>query len=85
MRIACYGGVVSKMVQIRDVPDEIHSKLVERASREGRSLSEMLREEVAMVARRPSRTDVLRRIRERESVDPPEKPADTVRRLRDAE
>lgn len=83
MRIACYDPAMSKMVQIRDVPDEVHSKLVARASREGKSLSEMLREEVAMVANRPSRADVLRRIREREPVELPEDPADTVRRLRD--
>lgn len=74
---------MSKMVQIRDVPDEVHALLVARAASEGRSLSEMLREEVAMLARRPSRTEVLKRIRARGPVDMPESGAEAVRGLRE--
>lgn len=71
------------MVQIRDVPDDVHARLVARAASEGRSLSEMLREEVATLARRPTRADVLRRIRERAPIETPESGAEAVRRLRD--
>jgi plasmid stability protein len=74
---------MSKMVQIRDVPDEIHALLVERAASEGRSISEMLREEVATLARRPSRAEVLKRIRARGRIETPETGAEAIRRLRE--
>lgn len=83
MRIACYAFRMSKMVQIRDVPDEIHALLVARAASEGRSLSEMLREEVAVLARRPSRAEVLKRIRSRPPVPLDKTPAELVRELRE--
>jgi plasmid stability protein len=74
---------MSKMVQIRDVPDDVHARLIARAASEGRSLSEMLREEVATLSRRPSRAEVLKRIRQRGPVEMPESGADAIRRLRD--
>lgn len=74
---------MSKMVQIRDVPDDIHALLIARAASEGRSLSEMLREEVTILARRPSRAEVLKRIRARGPIDTPESGAEAIRRLRE--
>lgn len=45
---------MSKMVQIRDVPDEVHSLLKARAAREGMSLSDLLKRELQRAAERPA-------------------------------
>jgi plasmid stability protein len=46
--------MVSKMVQIRNVPDDIHRELKVRAARAGMSLSDYLNAELArLAARRP--------------------------------
>ncbi len=45
---------MSKMVQIRDVPDEVHGILKARAAREGMSLSDFLKRELERAAERPS-------------------------------
>ncbi|MDX2343819.1 MAG: antitoxin [Acidimicrobiia bacterium] len=45
---------MSKMIQIRNVPDEIHREIKIRAARAGMSLSEFLNAELArLVAHRP--------------------------------
>jgi plasmid stability protein len=45
---------VSKMIQIRNVPDDIHRELKVRAARAGMSLSDFLNAELArLAARRP--------------------------------
>ncbi|HZV75853.1 MAG TPA: hypothetical protein VFF79_19260 [Conexibacter sp.] len=72
------------MVQVRDVPDEVHRTLKSRAALEGRTLSELLREELSRLAARPSRREVLARISEREPVALDESSTVAVRRMRDA-
>ncbi len=52
---------MSKAVQIRGVPDDVHQELVRRAAEAGLSLSQYLLGEVIRVASRPSLVDVLRR------------------------
>ena len=42
------------MVQIRDVPDNVHSTLKARAAREGISLSDLIKQELERAAERPS-------------------------------
>ncbi len=54
-----------RSVQIRDVPDDVHSVLRARAAAAGASLSEYLLRELITVADRPEVSDVLRRARER--------------------
>ena len=45
---------MSKMIQIRNVPDDVHRELKVRAARAGMSLSEFLNAELArVVAHRP--------------------------------
>ena len=49
-----YGEGVSKMIQIRNVPEDIHRELKVRAARAGMSLSDFLNAELArLAARRP--------------------------------
>jgi antitoxin FitA len=59
---------MSKMVQIRNVPDAVHRKLKARAAAAGQSLSDYLLAEMARVAARPTREDILARIHGRTGV-----------------
>ncbi|MGI8426788.1 MAG: hypothetical protein ACR2FO_06165 [Actinomycetota bacterium] len=52
---------MSKSVQIRDVPNDLHLKLKTRAAGEGKSLSDYLLGELAKMAARPSIKEVLDR------------------------
>lgn len=71
-----------KAIQIRDVPDDVHRTLKARAAREGRTLSELLRRELELIANRPSLEEVLDRIRAEEPVLEGESSAELVRRGR---
>jgi hypothetical protein len=57
-----------KLIQIRNVPDDLHRALKERAAREGTTMSELLLAELPRVARGSSPDAVLARIRAREPV-----------------
>ncbi len=50
-----------KVIQIRNVPDEVHRTLRTRASAAGVSLSDYLLDELVRVADRPAIADVLAR------------------------
>lgn len=76
---------MTKMIQIRNVPDDLHRKLKERAAREGMTLSDYLLSEVEKVAEKPTLTEMMERLRSREPVELDESPEVTVRRLRDAD
>jgi antitoxin FitA len=56
---------MSKTIQIRDVPDDVHARLRARAAAVGESLSDYLRGEIEEIADRPAIADVLRRARRR--------------------
>jgi len=75
---------MGKMLQIRDVPEDVHERLKARAAREGRTLSDMLREELALIAGTPTRAEVIERIRNQESAGLEEMPSATLRRMRDS-
>ncbi len=45
---------MSKVIQIRDVPDRVHAALVEAAEAEGLSLTGYLQRELAWLADRPA-------------------------------
>lgn len=71
-------------LQIRDVRPETHEALKARAAREGRTLSDLLREELDRIAARPTEHELLARLAARPRTTPSEPLAETVRRLRDA-
>ena len=73
---------MSKMIQIRNVPDEVHQALKIRATKAGMSLSEYLLRELTKLADKPSLEDVLERIRQQEPVELDEDTAVTIRKLR---
>ena len=53
---------MSKMIQVRNVPDRIHRRLKVRAAQEGRSLSDYLLDELERIAERPARQELLERL-----------------------
>jgi plasmid stability protein len=56
------------MIQIRNVPDVLHRKLKARAAVAGQSLSDYLLAEIDRLAARPTRDEMLARIRSRSRV-----------------
>jgi len=72
-----------KMLQIRNVPDELHRLMKARAAMAGMSLSEYALAELRRSAERPTRTEVLERITSRPGARLRVPPADAVRAERD--
>jgi plasmid stability protein len=71
------------LVQIRDVPDDVHRTLKSRAAASGVSLSEYLRTVLTRAAARPTPAELSARIAARGPVEPAEPSEVTVRSLRD--
>lgn len=66
----CFNALhMSKMVQIRNMPDEMHRTLKARAAKEGKSLSDYLLGELRKSAEVPTMAEMLERIRNRPSVE----------------
>ena len=74
---------MSKMIQLRHVPDDLHRKLKARAALEGLSLSDYLLQEVRRVAERPSLVELRNRVAQRSPVFTRVPPAKAVRAERD--
>ncbi|HLC40513.1 MAG TPA: hypothetical protein VJO34_02655 [Methylomirabilota bacterium] len=74
---------MSKMIQLRHVPDDLHRKLKVRAALEGLSLSDYLLQEVRRVAERPSLVELRNRLAQRSPVITRVPPARAVRAERD--
>jgi plasmid stability protein len=60
-----------KMIQVRNVPDDLHRSLKERAAREGTTMSDLILAELPRLAHRPSPEQLLDRIGRRSAVDGP--------------
>ena len=76
---------MSKMIQIRNVPDDLHRKLKTRAAELGLTLSDYLLSEVRHAAEKPTLQEMLARLAQKEPVVLDESPAETIRRHRDAD
>ncbi len=72
-----------RTIQIRNVPEEIHSVLRSRAAAAGVSLSDYALAELERLAERPAISDVLRRARSREGGPSTEEIVAAVRDGRD--
>ena len=69
MWVACAHAIrMSRMVQIRNVPDRLHRTLKGRASDAGQTLSDYLLAELERLAVRPTRDEMLARIHSRKRV-----------------
>jgi plasmid stability protein len=76
---------MSKMIQIRNVPDDLHRILKVRAAREGMTLSDYLLTEIELVAEKPTMKEWLDKVSRDEPVEVDESPAEIIRRMRDAD
>jgi len=74
---------MSAMIQIRNVPGELHRRLKARAALAGMSLSDYLLHEIRRVAERPSLDELRARLEHRSAVAPSVAPARAVRVERD--
>ena len=72
------------MIQIRDVPDQVHAVLKARAALEGISLSDFLKKELERTVERPTMREWLERAREARPIPAKRSAAQIVRELRDA-
>ncbi len=68
-----------KLIQVRNVPDDVHRRLKVRAAEEGRSLSDLVAIELETIAARPTMAEMLARLEARAPVDPGPDLADVVR------
>jgi plasmid stability protein len=74
---------MSKVIQIRDVPDDVHRTLKVRAAEQGRSLSELAREQLIAYAKQPTMAEFLARVDALPKIDVGESAADAIRAGRD--
>jgi hypothetical protein len=72
------------MIQIRNVPPELHRKLKSRAAESGMSLSDYLLAEVERVARIPTLEEMRERLRSLPPVKLDRAPHEILREIRDA-
>ena len=76
-------GTMSKMIQIRHVPDVVHRRLKTRAADAGMSLSDYLLVELRKLAERPTPEQLWERIRSRPPVELSVSPVDVLREERE--
>jgi hypothetical protein len=72
------------MIQVRNVPDNLHRTLKAQAALAGMSLSDFLLAEIRRVAERPTIAELRERLRRRSAVTGDVSAAEAVRRERDA-
>jgi plasmid stability protein len=75
---------MSKLIQLRNVPDDLHRVLKARAALEGMSLSDYLLDEIRRIAARPTVRELQERLASRRPVQPSVAPAEALRAERDA-
>ena len=75
---------MSRMVQIRNVPDALHRKLKARALNSGQTLSDYLLAELERLAARPTREEMLARLHSRKRVSLKTSAALVIREERDS-
>ena len=74
---------MSKMIQLRNVPDELHKLLTARAALAGKSLSDYLIAEMQRHAEYPTVEELRQRLQARTPVRPSLSPVQIVREERD--
>lgn len=73
-----------KMIQVRNVPDDLHRELKVRAARAGHTLSDYLLRELERAAARPTPSELRARLATRRPIAPIESVADALRAERDS-
>lgn len=73
---------MTRMVQIRNMPETMHRKIKARAAEAGMTLSDYLLRELKEVAEHPTREEIMKRLAERERFQPKTSPAMALREER---
>jgi antitoxin FitA len=73
---------MSKMIQVRDVSDQVHSILKARAARERLSLSDFIKRELERVSQRPTMREWLEHTAEAKPISTKRSAAQIIRDLR---
>jgi antitoxin FitA len=76
---------MSKMIQLRNVPDALHRRLKARAALAGMSLSDYLLAEIRQMAERPTLEELRARLERLSPVAPAIDPVQAIREVRDRE
>lgn len=80
MCITCLlSRAMPKMIQVRNVPDDLHRELKQRAERAGMSLSDYLQRLLERAVERATPEEMRERLEGRAPVDPPESSPDALR------
>ena len=74
---------MSKMIQLRNVPDALHRKLKARAASEGLSLSDYLIREAKRIADRPTMAEIRARLDALPVLELSPSPTEIIREERD--
>jgi antitoxin FitA len=74
---------MGRMLQIKDVPEDVHRVLKARAALAGVSLTEYARRTLEQAARRPSREELIAELSAIEPVDSGESAAEALAQVRD--
>ncbi len=75
---------MSKMIQIRNVPDSVHRTLKSRAATAGMSLSDYILRELNEWVEHPTMEELLARMAKREPVSVPVSAAEIIREERES-
>lgn len=75
---------MSKMIQLRNVPDPLHRRLKARAAMAGMSLSDYLLAEIREIAERPTLAELRDHLHTRKAITAPVDTARLVREERQA-
>ena len=75
---------MAKMIQLRNVPDDLHRRLKARAASSGQNLSDYLIAEIRAIAERPTPTEMRYRLLSRAPASVRESAARAVRAERDS-
>jgi plasmid stability protein len=74
---------MSKMIQVRNVPDRLHKELVRRAKAQGQTLTDYIQEILEREVARPPREEVFARIARRTPVRLSKPAAEIIREERE--
>jgi antitoxin FitA len=83
-RTCLYAESMPRMIQIRDVPEKMHRTLKERAARQGMSLSDFIKRELAYSTQRPTMDEWIETVRQARPIPSKRSAAQIIRELRDA-
>jgi plasmid stability protein len=75
---------MSQMIQVRDVPEQVHRTLKARAAREGMSLSDFIKRELELTVERPTMREWLELTQRAKPIHAEQSAAQIVRELRDS-